>query len=72
VTDAAYDYLADSGYDAAFGARPMRRAIMSRVVNPIAGRVIAGEYSAGDTVVVDASADGGLEFTTVVTAEPVE
>ena len=64
VTDAAYGVLADLGYDAAFGARPMRRAIMSNVINPIAGGVIAGDYSAGDTVQVDA-VDGKLKISPV-------
>ena len=63
ISAAAYDYLARIGYDAAFGARPMRRAIMREVVNPIAGAVISGEYAQGATVVVDAAADGSrLEF----------
>ncbi|MBN2082586.1 AAA family ATPase [bacterium] len=65
VTDAAYDVLAEHGYDAAFGARPMRRAIMTDVINPLAGRVIAGEFADGTTVVVDADADGGIVFTTM-------
>jgi ATP-dependent Clp protease ATP-binding subunit ClpB len=53
VTDAAYDHLAEVGYDPSFGARPMRRAIGREVVNPLAAKVIAGEFGAGDTVVVD-------------------
>jgi len=60
VTDAAYDLLADLGYDASFGARPMRRAIMSTVINPIAGKVIAGDYGPGTAVTVDADAAGRL------------
>ena len=63
VSDAAYSHLAEAGYDVSFGARPMRRAIMREVVNPVAGKVIAEEVQAGQSVRVDAGADGGLEFT---------
>jgi len=59
VTDAALDFLADEGYDPSFGARPLRRAIARHVVNPIASRVIAGEFGKGDTVVVDGPEEAG-------------
>jgi len=72
ITDSAYDLLAERGYDTAFGARPMRRAIMTLIVNPIAGRVIAGDYRPGNTVEVDTGSDGELEFSTVAGAEVVE
>jgi len=72
ITDSAYDLLAERGYDTAFGARPMRRAIMTLIVNPIAGKVIAGDYRPGDTVEVDTGSDGELEFSTVAGAEVVE
>jgi len=58
VTDAAYEHLAEAGYDTTFGARPMRRAIQREVANPIAGKVIAGEIEKGDTVRVDAEKRG--------------
>ena len=60
VSDEAYGHLAEIGYDAAFGARPMRRAIAKSVVNPIAEKVIAGEFKKGDTILVDAGPDGTL------------
>ncbi len=60
VRDAAYDYLAQVGYDVSFGARPMRRAIMRELVNPLSEKVILGEFKAGDTVLVDAAPEGGL------------
>jgi ATP-dependent Clp protease ATP-binding subunit ClpB len=72
ISDSAYDLLAERGYDTAFGARPMRRAIMTLIVNPIAGKVIAGDYRPGDTVEVDTGSDGELEFSTVADAEVVE
>jgi ATP-dependent Clp protease ATP-binding subunit ClpA len=61
VTEAAYSLLAELGYDVSFGARPMRRAIMNNVINPVAGMVISGELPPGSTVVVDA-ADGEFSF----------
>ncbi|MCC7478888.1 AAA family ATPase [bacterium] len=62
VSDAAYAHLAQAGYDASFGARPMRRAIMREVVNPLSEKVILGEFKAGDTVLVDVGSDGRLSI----------
>jgi len=59
VEDSALDFLAEEGYDPSFGARPMRRAIARHVVNPIASRVITGEFGEGDTVVVDGPEEEG-------------
>ena len=59
VTDAARDALAEAGYDPAFGARPLKRAIQRLVENPLALRLLEGGARDGDTVVVDA-ADGEL------------
>jgi len=53
VTDAARGYLAETGYDPAFGARPLRRLITRVLANPIANRILRGEFGAGDTVEVD-------------------
>ena len=49
------------GYDPAYGARPLKRTIQRRVLDPLALRVLEGEFGEGDTVVVDAG-DGGLTF----------
>jgi ATP-dependent Clp protease ATP-binding subunit ClpA len=59
VTDAAYDHLAELGYDPSFGARPMRRTIAREVVNPLAERVIVGEYPPGSIVRVDFDPEAG-------------
>jgi len=61
VTDAARAFIAREGYDPQYGARPLRRAIQRVVENPLAKRVLAGEFSAGDTVRVDVR-DGTLIF----------
>ena len=53
VTDAARDYLATSGYDEAFGARPLKRLIQREVGDTLATAILAGTFSEGDTVTVD-------------------
>jgi ATP-dependent Clp protease ATP-binding subunit ClpC len=53
LTDAARGYLAEAGYDPAFGARPLRRLITRALANPIANRILEGEFGPGDTVGVD-------------------
>ncbi|GAB3017533.1 chaperone protein ClpB [Nocardioides flavus (ex Wang et al. 2016)] len=59
VTDAARAWLAETGYDPAYGARPLRRLIQSAIGDPLARRLIAGEVTDGGTVTVDAG-EGGL------------
>ncbi len=61
-TDRAKKWLADKGYDPVFGARPLKRVIKTAVLNPLAKGLIAGEFSAGHTVNIDAH-DLGLKFT---------
>ncbi len=58
LTDAAKDQIVREGYDPAYGARPLKRTIQRRVLDPLALRVLQGEFVEGDTVVVDAGADG--------------
>jgi len=60
VTDAAKEQLISEGYDPAYGARPLARTIQKRIENPMAGRILSGEFDAGDLVTVDAS---GSQFT---------
>jgi ATP-dependent Clp protease ATP-binding subunit ClpC len=62
VSDAAKALLAEQGYDAQFGARPLRRAIQRLVENPLSTEVLRGTFQIGDTVKVDAP-DGSLTFT---------
>jgi ATP-dependent Clp protease ATP-binding subunit ClpC len=65
VTDAAIDHLAVIGFDDTLGARPLRRAIQRFVEDGLAERMLVGEFSAGDTVVVDV-----LDMSDVVDGEP--
>jgi ATP-dependent Clp protease ATP-binding subunit ClpB len=53
VTDAARELIAEEGYDPAYGARPLKRAIQRLVQNPLAIRVLEGEFEEGNTVVAD-------------------
>jgi ATP-dependent Clp protease ATP-binding subunit ClpC len=58
----ARQWLAEQGFDAAFGARPLKRAIQKFVESPLSKRLLAGEFKDGVTVVVDLD-DGGEELT---------
>ncbi|MGH2427947.1 MAG: ATP-dependent chaperone ClpB [Candidatus Limnocylindria bacterium] len=62
VTDEALALLAREGYDPVYGARPLRRAIQRELENPLARRILAGEFGSGDTVQIDAGPGGGLTF----------
>ena len=55
LTDAAKAQLISEGYDPAYGARPLARTIQKRIENPLASRILSGEFDAGDRVVVDAA-----------------
>jgi ATP-dependent Clp protease ATP-binding subunit ClpC len=70
LTDEAKDWLAREGYDANFGARPLRRTIQRRIENVLAKRLLSGEINDGDTVVIGAALDG-LTFTSKTPAEEV-
>jgi ATP-dependent Clp protease ATP-binding subunit ClpB len=69
LTDAARDLLGDIGYDPTYGARPLKRVISKRLVDPLALGLLKGEFLPGDRIAVDA-ADGELRFTSTRAAEP--
>jgi ATP-dependent Clp protease ATP-binding subunit ClpB len=56
LTDGAKRLLADEGYDPTLGARPLKRVIQQRLENPLANRILGGEYVEGDTIRVDVDA----------------
>ncbi len=64
VSDAAKEYLAETGYNPDFGARPLKRAIQRELQDPLAMRILSGEFSPGATIRVDRAGDG-LAFTGV-------
>ncbi len=63
LSDAARAWLAKEGYDPQYGARPVRRTLERHVENPLARRLLAGEFADGDTVIVDVmeNAEGQME-----------
>ena len=64
VTQSAKDVLMTEGYDPAYGARPMRRAIQRLIQDPLSLRLLSGDFSQGDTVIVEAdSGKHELKFT---------
>ena len=61
LSDAAMDLLGEAGFDPVYGARPLKRAIQQQLENPLAQRILGGEFTAGDTIRVDTS-EAGLRF----------
>jgi ATP-dependent Clp protease ATP-binding subunit ClpB len=55
ITDAAKDLLIESGWDPQYGARPLKRAIQRELENPLAKQLLAGDYTIGDTIAIDAN-----------------
>ena len=61
VSDKAFELLGNVGFDPVYGARPLRRAIQAQLENPLASRILSGEFASGDTIQVDAQG-GHLVF----------
>lgn len=61
VTDDAVGFIADEGYDPSFGARPLKRAIQRELQDPLAMKILAGEFVEGDKIVVQ-KGEGELIF----------
>jgi ATP-dependent Clp protease ATP-binding subunit ClpB len=62
VTTAVLDRIAEIGYDPVYGARPLKRAIQNWIENPLAQQVLQGDYLPGDTIKVEMSIGGELDF----------
>ena len=71
VSEAAREYLAEVGYDADFGARPLKRVIQREVQDPLALKILAGEVHEGDTLRVDRGKEG-LVFSSSPQGEMLE
>jgi ATP-dependent Clp protease ATP-binding subunit ClpB len=69
LTEAAKEHLVEAGWDPTYGARPLKRAIQRLVENPLALRLLEGEFAEGDTVRVDVE-DGELVFAKAGATEP--
>jgi ATP-dependent Clp protease ATP-binding subunit ClpB len=61
LSDAAKDRIVEEGYDPAYGARPLKRTIQRRVLDPLAMAVLQGQFREGDTIRVDSGPEG-LKF----------
>ena len=73
LTQAAREWLANEGYDPDFGARPLRRALQKHVESPLSISLLSGEFSAGDTVLVDLDEKNAvLVFQPIGEAVPAE
>ncbi|MDH5696597.1 MAG: AAA family ATPase [Dehalococcoidia bacterium] len=68
LTEKAKSWLVKEGYDPVYGARPLRRALERYVENPLSAKLLRGEFSEGDTVIVDRG-DKGLTFTAKAAAK---
>ncbi|MCS7229907.1 MAG: ATP-dependent chaperone ClpB [Candidatus Kryptonium sp.] len=71
LTDKAKIWLADIGYDPTYGARPLRRVIQKHILDPLAEKILAGEFMNGDTVVIDIDFYGKPVFNKKVEVEVV-
>ena len=69
LTDAAKTHLVRVGYDPSYGARPLKRALQRLIENPLALRLLEGEFGEGDTVRVDAR-NGEVVFEKAGALEP--
>ncbi|HEU4774028.1 MAG TPA: ATP-dependent chaperone ClpB [Lysobacter sp.] len=61
LSDGALSLLADVGFDPVYGARPLKRAIQQQLENPLATKILSGEFASGETIHVDAEG-GALVF----------
>jgi len=63
LTEKAKEQIVRDGYDPTYGARPLKRTIQRQVLDPLALRVLEGDFLEGDKVTVDAGPGGSLTFT---------
>ncbi|MEN6393741.1 MAG: ATP-dependent chaperone ClpB [Anaerolineaceae bacterium] len=71
VTEAARQFLAEVGYDPNFGARPLKRAIQRELQDPLALKLLSGEFQEGNIILVDRDEDQ-LTFTPVIQGEVIK
>jgi ATP-dependent Clp protease ATP-binding subunit ClpB len=62
ISDHAKEQLAKEGYDPAFGARPLKRALQKLIIDPLAMKLLDGSFKPGDIVFVNVNADGKVEL----------
>ncbi len=62
ITDAALDELAEVGFDPVYGARPLKREIQHQIENPLAQKLLAGEFAPGDTILIGVGPNKEFRF----------
>jgi len=62
LTDKAKDFISQKGYNPAFGARPLKRAVQNYLLNPLSSKLLSGEFKEGDKIKVDTPKKGGEEL----------
>lgn len=65
LTDKAKDFLSEKGYDPQFGARPLKRAIQTYLLNPLSLNIIENKFNEGKTIEVDVKKDDKLSFDSI-------
>src|SRR5262249_24619822 len=69
LSDEAKRFIVSEGYDPMYGARPLKRTLQRRVLDPLAMRVLQGDFHEGDRIMVDVD-DNGLVFEKVESRQP--
>ena len=72
LSPAARTWIAEEGYDPAFGARPLQRALQKYIESPLSIKILQGEFKESDTVIVDFLPDEGVVFRSPEDSTPVE
>jgi ATP-dependent Clp protease ATP-binding subunit ClpC len=72
LSEPARDWLANVGYDPAFGARPLKRALQKHVESPLSVSLLSGQFTAGDTILVDLDSDKDTPVFRKVESIPTE
>jgi ATP-dependent Clp protease ATP-binding subunit ClpB len=62
LSEAAREAIADAGYDPTYGARPLKRALQRLVQDPLATKLLRGEFLPGDQIVLDEGEGGDMRF----------
>ena len=57
MSDAAKDFIAEAGYDPAFGARPLKRAVIKLIETPVSRLILQGEYPENSTLTIDVAGE---------------
>ncbi|MPM81359.1 Chaperone protein ClpB [bioreactor metagenome] len=66
ITEQAIRKLAEIGYDPQYGARPLKRAIQKYIIDKLSSKIIAADYSNGDTIKIDVDLSGNFIFNKLV------